>query len=104
MIQHGLDDFVPFKHEDFELWTKSLQLGFRTDYEPCSFIVGGGLDDVWKNTKTGELHILKFHKSTASAKNDEGTALKEITLQGHYKEACKKTDGYVCLDFAKERF
>ena len=67
MIQHGLDDFVPFKHEDFELWTKSLQLGFRTDYEPCNFIVGGGLDDVWKNTKTGELHIVDY-KSTASAK------------------------------------
>ena len=88
---------MPFKHEDFELWTKSLQLGFRTDYEPCNFIVGGGLDDVWKNTKTGELHIVDY-KSTASAKNDEGTALKEITLQGHYKEAYKRQmDMYVWI-------
>jgi len=97
MASHGLDDLVPFKHEDFELWTKSLQLGFRTDYEQCNFIVGGGLDDVWQNTKTGELHIVDY-KSTASAKNTEGTALKEITLDGNYKQAYKRQmDMYVWI-------
>ena len=76
---------------------KQCIFGILCKCEQCNFIVGGGLDDVWQNTKTGELHIVDY-KSTASAKNTEGTALKEITLDGHYKESYKRQmDMYVWI-------
>ena len=40
MERNGLGHLVPFQHEDFETWTKSLQLGLRTLYEPANLIVG----------------------------------------------------------------
>ena len=89
MQAHGLQDLVPFKHDDFDGWTKSLQLGLRTDFEEANLIIGGGLDDVWQNTKTNELHIVDY-KSTAGRKNDEGSDLEKITLNGVYKEAYKR--------------
>ena len=49
MERNGLGHLVPYKHDDFETWTKSLQLGLRTDFEEQNLIVGGGLDDVWHN-------------------------------------------------------
>jgi len=89
MEKNGLGHLVPFAHEDFELWTKALQLGFRFDHEELNLIIGGGLDDVWFNTETEELHIVDY-KSTATGLNKERTALKEITLEGNYKEGYKR--------------
>jgi hypothetical protein len=89
MIRHGLGHLVPFQHEDFETWTKSLQLGFRTDYKPANFIIGGGLDDVWHDPKTDELFIVDY-KSTAGRRNEDLTALEPITLFGAYKEGYKR--------------
>ena len=55
MERHGLGHLVPYKHDDFETWTKSLQLGLRTYHEPSNLIIGGGLDDVWHDPKTDEI-------------------------------------------------
>ena len=97
MERHNLGHLVPFKHDNFELWTKALQLGFRTYYESSNLIIGGGLDDVWHDLKTNQLFIVDY-KSTASKRNDEKTALELITLNGHYKQAYKRQmDIYQCI-------
>ena len=64
MKLHGLGNLVPYDHEEFQLWTKSRQLGLRTFYEPENFIIGGGLDDVWHDPKSNELFVVDY-KSTA---------------------------------------
>ena len=46
MERHGLGHLVPYKHDDFETWTRALILGLRTMHEPSGLIIGGGLDDV----------------------------------------------------------
>ena len=89
MERHGLGHLVPFKHDDFETWTKSLQLGLRTSHESADFIIGGGLDDVWHDLKTNEIFIVDY-KSTAGKRNKELTALEPISLFGAYKEAYKR--------------
>jgi hypothetical protein len=89
MERHGLGHLVPYKHEDFETWTKSLQLGLRTLHEPTNFLIGGGLDDVWHDPKTDEIFIVDY-KSTAGRRNDDLTALQEISLVGAYKETYKR--------------
>ena len=89
MKRNGLGHLIPFKHEDFETWTKSLQLGLQTFFEPANLILGGGLDDVWHNPVTNELHVVDY-KSTAGRKNEEGTALEPINLIGTYKQAYRR--------------
>ena len=89
MERHGLGHLVPFKHDDFETWTKSLQLGLRTSHKPADFIIGGGLDDVWHDPKTDEIFVVDY-KSTAGKRNKELTALEPISLFGAYKEAYKR--------------
>ena len=89
MERHGLSHLVPYQHENFELWTKALQLGFRTHHKDSNFIIGGGLDDVWYNRSNDELHIVDY-KSTASKRNEEQTALETISLDGHYKGSFKR--------------
>jgi len=89
MERHGLGHLVPYKHDDFETWTKALQLGLRTYHEETHFLIGGGLDDVWHDPKTDEIFVVDY-KSTAGRRNDEHTALQEISLVGAYKEAYKR--------------
>ena len=89
MERNGLGHLVPFKHDDFETWTKSLQLGLRTVYEPSNLIVGGGLDDVWHDKKMDQIFVVDY-KSTAGRRNEEDTALEKISLIGTYKQAYRR--------------
>ena len=89
MIENGLEHLVPYYHEDFEQWTKSLQLGFRTEHQATNLIIGGGLDDVWHDLAKDQLFIVDY-KSTASRANEDKTELAKITLDGAYKESYKR--------------
>jgi len=84
----GYGHLIPFDHEDFELWTQSLHFGakgrFHTIHDETNLKVGGGLDDVWLNTKTNKLHIVDY-KST-SQKSDNGP----INLNDYWKGAYKR--------------
>lgn len=69
MVAAGLEHLRPFAHEDIEKWESSLHFGssphhFNTIHEETNILFGGGLDDVWENIETGELHIVDY-KSTA---------------------------------------
>ena len=67
LIKKGLGHFVPFQHDDFQRWTVATQLGLHTVHEQTNLKVGGGLDDVWLNTKTNQIHVVDY-KSTSSGK------------------------------------
>jgi hypothetical protein len=69
MVAAGLEHLRPFAHEDIEKWESSLQFGaspnhFNTIHEETNILFGGGLDDIWENIETGELHIVDY-KSTS---------------------------------------
>lgn len=85
---HGLTHLIPFHHQNFELWTQSLHFGaegrMHTVVEELNLKIGGGLDDVWQNTETGELHVVDY-KSTS-----QKTPGSTITLDGPYKAAYKR--------------
>ena len=79
----GLGHLRPFSHPDLELWTDSLHFGaspnhFNTIHEETNIKFGGGLDDVFENPETGELHIVDY-KSTAQA-SDEPKPLDETFI------------------------
>ena len=74
LVKNGLSNLIPYRHENFELWTQSLHFGaenrFHYDDQENNLRVGGGLDDVWLNTISNKLHIVDY-KST-SQKKDSG--------------------------------
>ena len=82
MVESDLEDLVPFQHEDFQLWTNALQFGLQTHHKETNLIFGGGLDDIWQDTKTKQLHVVEY-KSTATKKTP-------ITLDGVYKVGYKR--------------
>lgn len=69
MVSSGLKHLRPFDHPHLGKWTDSLHFGssldhFNTVHEDTNILFGGGLDDVFENIETGELHIVDY-KSTS---------------------------------------
>jgi len=68
----GLEHLRPFWHEHIHYWEDALHFGaenrFHYDDTETNIRFGGGLDDVWENIETGELHIVDY-KSTAQLGN-----------------------------------
>ena len=96
LINLDMGHLIPFDHPNFELWTQSLHFGaegrMNFIHEASNLKVGGGLDDVWFNKNTEELHIVDY-KSTS-----QKTAGKEISLDDPWKEAYKRQmDLYVWI-------
>ena len=96
LVKMGLDHLHPYQHKHFEFWTQSMHFGAKdrmhTVHNETNLKIGGGLDDVWINTKTNQLHIIDY-KST-SQKSDKGP----ITLDEYYKESYKRQmDLYVWI-------
>lgn len=84
----GYGHLIPFQHDDFELWTQSLHFGaegrMHFVHETTNLKVGGGLDDVWYNTETKQIHIVDY-KSTS-----QKTEGKTISLDDPWKAAYKR--------------
>ena len=96
LVKNGLSNLIPYRHENFELWTQSLHFGaenrFHYDDQENNLRVGGGLDDIWLNTISNKLHIVDY-KST-SQKKDSGP----ITLNDEWKGSYKRQmDFYIWI-------
>jgi hypothetical protein len=94
MIRNGLKHLVPFAHEDLERWLNALHFGaslnhFNTLHEETNILFGGGIDDVWQNVETGELHIVDY-KSTSQGVMSPKKEPKEINLEGRWKQGYKR--------------
>lgn len=92
----GMGHLIPYDHEDFEKWTQSLHFGangrMNTVHEPSNIKLGGGLDDIWLNTETQQLHIVDY-KSTSQKSTG-----KTITLDDKWKASYKRQmDMYVWI-------
>ncbi|MDG1004020.1 MAG: hypothetical protein P8N58_04005 [Emcibacteraceae bacterium] len=90
MVANGLGHLIPFEHEHLSLWETSLHFGlspnhFNTVHESTNILFGGGLDDVWINPETSELHIVDY-KSTANLSKEP----KPVSLEGPWKEGYKR--------------
>jgi len=74
--------------ERFELWTQSMHFGaagrFNTIHEDTNLKVGGGIDDVWLNTETGQVHLVDYKSTSQKSPN------KTITLDDWWKASYKR--------------
>ena len=98
---HGLGHMIPYKHEHLENWTKSKQFGQSDDFfsvvhEPTNMRVGGGLDDVFQNTETGQLHIVDYKSEAQGTDAGSDFTPKPSSLDSPHKIAYKhQMDIYV---------
>lgn len=63
LIDNGLDHIVPFEHEKIDVWRDSFR-GLRFVEPKSNIELTGAVDDIWQNTRTGELIVVDY-KSTS---------------------------------------
>ena len=96
MVNAGFENIRPYGHEDLHKWALSTHFGtndgyFNTVHKETNIRFGGGLDDVYENIETGELHIVDY-KSTENLSKEP----KPVSLDGKWKQGYKRqADMYV---------
>jgi CRISPR/Cas system-associated exonuclease Cas4 (RecB family) len=64
---YGLE-VVPFQHQKMAEWRDAMRRGIQHLHAQTNLLIGGGIDDVWTDPKTGELIIVDYK---ATSKNSE---------------------------------
>lgn len=90
-VEQGLSHLQPLDHEDLQEWTDALQFGasprkYNTVHKATNILFGGGIDDMFLNTDTGQFHVVDY-KSTAVSKFERRD---EVNLDGFYKQGYKR--------------
>ena len=100
---NGLGHLIPYQHEHLENWTNSLQFGlndtyFNFDHEPSGIRFGGGLDDVFQDTRTGQLHIVDYKSTAQGTRNPNTYQRKPVSIDDSWKKSYKRQmDMYVWI-------
>jgi len=104
---HGLGHLIPFEHEDLENWTDSMQYGlndhyFNTVHEETNIKFGGGLDDVFYNTETGQIHIVDYKSEAQGTRSPEKYKPEPSSIEKPWKKGYKRQmDMYIWIARAK---
>jgi len=97
----GLGRMIPFAHEDLNNWTNSLHYGlndsyFNTVHEETNIKFGGGLDDVFLNTETNQIHIIDYKSQAQGTRSPNKYEVKPSSLKDPWKIGYKRQmDMYV---------
>ena len=99
--QAGLEHIIPYDHEHLNNWTNSLHYGlndsyFNTVHKETNIKFGGGLDDVYLNTETDQIHIIDYKSQAQGTKNPDTYEVKPSSLNDPWKIGYKRQmDMYV---------
>ena len=97
----GLGHMIPFEHEHLDNWTNSMQYGtdetyFNVVHEASNIKLGGGLDDVFLNTKTDQIHVVDYKSTAQGTRSPEKYIKKPVSLNDPWKVSYKRQmDMYV---------
>lgn len=78
-VENGIDA-IPFAHEHLEVWRDSLRKGIEYDFPGTNLRVGGGVDDVWVNSK-GEIIVVDYKATSKKT---------EVSLDADWQIAYKR--------------
>jgi hypothetical protein len=92
---HGLGHMIPFDHEHLENWTNSMQYGtdetyFNVVHEASNIKLGGGLDDVFLNTETNQIHVVDYKSTAQGTRSPEKYIKKPVSLNDPWKVSYKR--------------
>lgn len=79
MEAYGIDA-VPYNHEKIEEWRDAMRRGIQYVHPKTNFLVTGGVDDVWVDSK-GELIIVDYKATSTES---------ELTLDVDYRSGYKR--------------
>ena len=82
MIENGLENLVPFQHDEIDNWREPLRHGLQIT--KGNIIISGGVDDIWINTTNGKLCVADYKSQTKSLPISE-----EEYWNDHYHESYK---------------
>lgn len=83
MSYYKIDDTVPFSHPNLHIWRDDVgrKVGAETLHKKTNLNICGIVDDIWENTKTGEIHVVDYKSTSVNG---------EVSLDGEYKEGYKR--------------
>ncbi len=91
-IKYNLN-FIPFNHEDINLWRESLRGGISYLDKDTNLILHGGVDDIWFDLDTNKLVVADYKAQSTSYEVE-----KDRYLNGIYHQAYKvQMDIYVYI-------
>ena len=99
----GLGHMIPFDHEDLEKWTNSLQYGlndsyFNTIHKETNIKFGGGIDDVYLNTQTDQIHLVDYKSHAQGTRSPDKYEVKPSSIDDPWKIGYKRQmDMYVWI-------
>ena len=99
--KYGLDHMIPFEHENLEKWTNSMHYGtndsyFNAIHEASNIKLGGGLDDVFLNQKTKQIHIVDYKSTAQGTRSPLKYEPRPVSLDEPWKASYKRQmDMYV---------
>ena len=99
----GLGHMIPYNHEDLEKWTNSLHYGlnesyFNTIHKDTNIKLGGGIDDVFLNTKTDQVHIVDYKSQAQGTRSPEKYEVKPSSIDDPWKIGYKRQmDMYIWI-------
>jgi len=99
----GLGHMIPYDHEDLEKWTNSLHYGlnesyFNTIHKDTNIKLGGGIDDVFLNTKTDQVHIVDYKSQAQGTRSPEKYEVKPSSIDDPWKVGYKRQmDMYIWI-------
>tara|TARA_B100000886_G_scaffold326617_1_gene273285 strand:+ start:2257 stop:3093 length:837 start_codon:yes stop_codon:yes gene_type:complete len=102
-VEAGLGHMIPFDHEDLEKWTNSLQYGlndsyFNTIHKETNIKLGGGIDDVYLNTQTDQIHLVDYKSQAQGTKSPDKYEVKPSSIDDPWKIGYKRQmDMYVWI-------
>jgi hypothetical protein len=97
----GLGHMIPFDHDDLEKWTNSLHFGlndshFNAVHNDTNIKLGGGIDDVFLNTQTDQIHIVDYKSQAQGTRNPDKYEVKPSSIEEPWKISYKRQmDMYV---------
>ncbi len=82
MIENKLD-CIPFSHKDINVWQDSMSGGISYLDDNTNFIIYGGVDDIWFNTKTEELVAVDYKSQSQNKKVETKAYLNNMYHQDY---------------------
>ena len=91
----GLGHMIPWEYENLGNWANSMQYGlndtyFNTVHDETNIKFGGGLDDVFLNTKTEQLHIVDYKSQAQGTRSPDNYQVKPSSLNDPWKIGYKR--------------
>lgn len=82
MISNNIEA-IPFSHPNLFIWRDDInkKVGASILHKKTNLNICGIIDDIWKNIKKDELHIVDYKSTSTNG---------EVSLDGEYKEGYKR--------------